>query len=838
MRGGVVLEISRMQRILDVDLDNRRAVVEPGVINLDLQNILARQGYFYGPDPASQKVSTLGGNVGENAGGPHCLKYGVTSNHVLGMEVVLPDGQVVELGGPLEDNPGYDLAGLFVGSEGTLGIATRLTLRLLRSPESIRTLLVVFDELEDAGAAVSAIVAAGMIPATLELMDQMVIRAIEANRSYGFPLDAAGILLIEVDGLAEELDRQVEEIAEICRRERAREVRIARSAAERDALWAGRRGAFGAIARLTPAYVVQDGTVPRTVLASMLGKVREIAAKHEIAVANVAHAGDGNLHPLFMFDPRKPGESERVHKAAVEVLVACVQAGGTLTGEHGIGLSKQAAMPVQFSPAELRMLAQVKRTFDPDEIMNPGKILPADSPPTEAAQAARAAAAPDPLRLATELRAVDGEALLVDPHELTRYRVGALRPLAAFRPPSVEAAQAAVRVASVAGVPVVPWGLGANQAVGRVRATDGLILDLSALQGILEVDAGNQTARVQAGVTLPQLQRVLAPHRLFCPLDPDEPERVTIGGLVATAASGPRRLGYGLPRDLVLGLRAIGPDGDLIRAGGKTMKDVAGYDLRRLLIGSWGTLGAIVEATLRLYPLPEASSTLVVRFPDAARAGAAVKAILASPLMPVALELVNSRAWNGCAPEIVVLGDSEVLLLIGLEGRSEAVDRLERDVARLVGERGQGEAVALRGDAAEAVWSSRSHLVSRRVADGALQARFSLPISRVADLFAAVPSAVGLVAHAGAGVGRALFPTESGLAAALGDFRSAQSWVEAADGFVYLERGPAEALEAHGGLPPRGDYSLMRRLRAAVDPGNLFNPGRVFESAGATAEAE
>ena len=855
VRGGVVVEISRMQRVLRIDLDNRRVVAEPGVINLDLQNVLARHGYFYGPDPASQKVSTLGGNVGENAGGPHCLKYGVTSNHVLGAEAVLADGQVVELGGPLEDNPGYDLTGLFVGSEGTLGIATRLTLRILRSPESIRTLLVIFDRLEDAGAAVSAIVAAGMVPATLELMDQMVIKAIEANKRYGFPLDAAGILLIEVDGLEEELDRQAAQISELCYQARAREVRLAKSAAERDALWAGRRGAFGAIARVTPAYVVQDGTVPRTILASMLGKVNEIAARHDIQVANVAHAGDGNLHPLFMFDPRKPGETERVHAAAAEILEACVAAGGTLTGEHGIGVAKQASMPVQFGPAELRLLAQVKRTFDPDELMNPGKIFPGELPEAltpalsqkereqaltpPSAPLSRSAGEGSGVRAAlSSLAAIRSGTLLTSSDDLAPYRVGALHPIAVSRPALVEEAQAAVRAAAAAGAPVVPWGRGTHQTVGRVRPTEALVLDLGGLHEILELDAGNQTVRVQAGVTLPQLQAVLAPERLFCPLDPDDAERTTVGGLIAMAASGPRRLGYGLPRDLVLGLRAIAPDGDLIRAGGKTMKDVAGYDLRKLFIGSWGTLGAVVEATLRLYPLPEARSALAVRFPDAARAGSALRAILASPLMPVALELVNGALWPADAPPAVRLESSELLLLVGLEGRAEAVARLEHDLSRLVWERGEGKALPLRGEEVDALWTARGHLLAAGAAGTALQARFSLPISRVADLFAAAPPGLGLVAHAGSGVGRALLPLDGDAAGAVTAFQAIRSRAEAAGGFAYLERGPTEVLEAHGGLPRRGDYALMRRLRALIDPGSLFNPGRVFESAGEMAEAQ
>ncbi len=376
-RGGLVISLGRLNRILEIDIPNQRMVVEPGVFNLDVQKALAPYGYLYAPDPASQKVSTLGGNVGENAGGPHCLKYGVTTNHVLGLEVVLPNGDTVELGGKALDTPGYDLVGLFVGSEGTLGIVTKLILRIMRQPEAIKTMLVVFESLEAAGQAVSDIIAAGVIPATLEMMDNVIIRAIEKTFKAGYPLDAEAVLIIEVDGLKDDQDRLAEEIMQICYRAGATSVSVARSPEERDQLWAGRRGAFGAVGSIKPNYLVCDGTVPRTMLPGILKRVAQIGQKHDVLIGNVFHAGDGNLHPLILFDARDSNETGRVRAAALEILEACVEAGGTITGEHGVGLEKLAGMPLIFSAADLEAMRKVKQAFDPAGLANPDKVLPA-----------------------------------------------------------------------------------------------------------------------------------------------------------------------------------------------------------------------------------------------------------------------------------------------------------------------------------------------------------------------------------------------------------------------------------------------------------------------------
>jgi glycolate oxidase len=374
--GGLVIALTRMTRIHEIDLENQIAVVEPGLVNLHLSQAVAPRGYYYAPDPSSQIACTIGGNVANNSGGPHTLKYGVTTNHVLGLEVVLPDGEVVWLGGKTRDPQGYDLVGVFVGSEGTFGIATRIVVRLMRRPQAVKTLLAVFEALDQASATVAAITARGLTPAALEMIDQITIQAVEDAYGAGYPRDAAAALLIELDGLAAGLEEEAERVVAACRDNGAREVRVARDEAERQLLWKGRKAAFGAYGRVSPAYFVMDGVIPRTRLPQVLRRIDEIVAGYGLRVGNVFHAGDGNLHPNILYDPRRPGEVERVLAAGAEIMKACVGVGGSISGEHGIGIEKQNFMPWIFSEADLRAMAAVKEAFNPSGRCNPGKIFP------------------------------------------------------------------------------------------------------------------------------------------------------------------------------------------------------------------------------------------------------------------------------------------------------------------------------------------------------------------------------------------------------------------------------------------------------------------------------
>jgi glycolate dehydrogenase FAD-linked subunit len=374
--GGVMIGTNRMDRILEIDLTNRCATVQPGLINLSLTRAVATQGYFFAPDPSSQMVSSIGGNVATNAGGPHCLKYGITTNHVLGVELVTGTGELVRLGGKAAERPGYDLVGVAVGSEGTFGIVTAATVRLLHVAEAVKTILASFTAIEDASEAVSAIIATGIVPAALEMLDAVMIRAINEGTGAGYPKDAAAVLLIELDGPAAEVEAQGEHAARICWARGALEVRVARDDAERALLWKGRKEAAGAVGRLAPTYLLQDAVVPRSKLPAIMRELIAIGARHRVQIANVFHAGDGNLHPLILYDDRVPEELERAKAANEDLLLACIAMGGTVTGEHGIGLDKAKNLPFQYADADLNFMYRLRRAFDPDGIMNPGKLLP------------------------------------------------------------------------------------------------------------------------------------------------------------------------------------------------------------------------------------------------------------------------------------------------------------------------------------------------------------------------------------------------------------------------------------------------------------------------------
>jgi glycolate oxidase len=374
--GGIILSLARLSRILKIDLENHVAIVEPGVVNLEVTKAIAKDGFFYAPDPSSQAACSIGGNVANNSGGPHTLAYGVTTNHVLGIEVVLDDGRIVWLGGEIPDTPGYDLCGVFVGSEGTMGIVTKVVVKLTATRESVRTLLAVFDQMDDATETVVEITSAGIIPAALEIMDRTTIEAIERGAPVGLPHDAEAVLIVEIEGLKEHTDRALEIARSICQQNHAREVKLAADEGERQLIWKGRKGAFGAMGTLAPNYYVQDGVVPRSRLPEMMRRIAAISKQYNLRIANVFHAGDGNLHPNILFDMRSPGELERVIEAGAATLRACIELGGSITGEHGVGLEKKAYIGLLFNEADLAAMARVRRVFDPDGRFNPAKLFP------------------------------------------------------------------------------------------------------------------------------------------------------------------------------------------------------------------------------------------------------------------------------------------------------------------------------------------------------------------------------------------------------------------------------------------------------------------------------
>jgi glycolate oxidase len=373
---GVLIVTSRMRAVVEVAPDDERAVVEPGVINLHVTHAATPAGYYYAPDPSSQQICSIGGNVAENSGGAHCLKYGFTVNHVIGAQIVTPDGDLVELGGRAPDSPGYDLLGAFVGSEGTLGIATRVTVRLTRLPESVRTLLAAFETTDQAGAATSAIIAAGVVPAAVEMMDALAIEAAEAAVACGYPAGAGAVLIVELDGPQAEVEAQFAQVTALCEANGAFELRVAADPAERALFWKGRKSAFAAVGRISPDYIVQDGVIPRTALPEVLHRIGEVSRAHGVRVANVFHAGDGNLHPLVLFDDGVPGEAERAEQVSGAIIDLCIEYGGSITGEHGVGIDKAKYMPRMFTADDLETMQLLRCAFDPAGLANPGKVFP------------------------------------------------------------------------------------------------------------------------------------------------------------------------------------------------------------------------------------------------------------------------------------------------------------------------------------------------------------------------------------------------------------------------------------------------------------------------------
>ncbi|MED4462574.1 FAD-linked oxidase C-terminal domain-containing protein [Metabacillus fastidiosus] len=378
LNGEVIISLTKMKKLLSIDFENRYAVVEPGFVNLKLTNLISNKGYYYAPDPSSQYCCTIGGNVAENAGGAHCLKYGVTTNHILGLEVVLPNGEIMEIGNNgIPDSPGYDLIGLLTGSEGTLGIVTKIIVRISKDPEAKQTVLAYFDSVADGSRAVADIISAGIIPVALEMMDKIAIEAVEAAAfPVGHPKDIEALLLIEVDGISAGIDEQINQILEVCKKRNVREVRAAQDEEERNKWWANRKTGFGAVGAISPDYLVQDGVIPPSKLPEVLSRINKISAQYGLRIANIFHAGDGNLHPLVLFDTRNPGEAEKALEAGSACLKVCADVGGTITGEHGVGIEKIQEMRFVFNEREIKAQTNIRDVFNPSNLLNAGKLFP------------------------------------------------------------------------------------------------------------------------------------------------------------------------------------------------------------------------------------------------------------------------------------------------------------------------------------------------------------------------------------------------------------------------------------------------------------------------------
>jgi glycolate oxidase subunit GlcD len=772
--GGLTVCLSRLNRILDIFPESRSAVVQPGVTNLELQNALSPLGFFYAPDPASQKVATLGGNVGENSGGPRCLKYGVTTNHVLGLEVVLTSGERLHLGGADIDPLGYDLRAVLIGSEGTLAVVTEVTVRIMPKPEKVITQLVVYNAVDDAARSVADIIAAGIVPATLEMMDSPIIRAVEDSYVCGYPRDAAAVLIIEVEGPVEGLEKQADRIREVCTANRCREIRDAASAEERGRLWEGRRGAFGAVARLAPNYLVNDCTVPRTLLPKALAQVAEIVKRHGFEHGNVFHAGDGNLHPLILFDSRDPDQLNRVHEAGWEIMQACVALGGTISGEHGIGLEKMEAMRMVFSDVDIDAQRSLQEAFDPACVLNPGKMFPDTSRHFAFKDQAVWARTDDALS-GTEKRMAED-----------------------------------VKQAFAEDRALLPLGGGSLAGAGNLPTRPTIPLRTDALGGMIELDASNQYFTAGAGMTLAAIQEALAPHNQWLPLRPAFGVlRRTIGGITATGALGPERIAYGAPRELLLGLRFIDGRGRLINAGGKVVKNVAGYDMTRLVAGSAGTLGLITRVTMKTATRPERCAVVsACGVPEAC--GSLAAQVLGSSLGAV---------FAAAAPDD---GGERWRLQVGFEGF--------------------GETVAAQLGRAEALFEKADFGTVRTEDFDVLTG----PFSGLYDCIAACPFVLrtGAPPHRAARAA-AVLQQQARVEALLVDFGCGRvlagssdlkdaAWQEIARrlrelaGHAVLEKSPDEFKTRNNVFgPSRPEWNLMHRVKDILDPKHIFAPGRM-----------
>jgi glycolate oxidase subunit GlcD len=858
---GVVIELARMRRLLKLDVENRLATVETGMVNAKLSSLAAPYGLHYVPDPSSQMTCTIGGNLAENAGGIHCLKYGMTVDHVAAARVVLAGGEIVELGSACLETAGYDLLGVFIGSEGTFGIATEATLRLAPLPAAVRTLLADFIDVNDASRAVSAIIAAGLIPAALEMVDGATIRAVEASVfAAGLPLDAEAALLIELDGLEAGLDEEAARAESLCRQYGARSVRLAADEKERKKFWAARKGAFGAMGRISPDLMLQDAVVPRSRLPQVLAETYGIGAKYQLRIANLFHAGDGNLHPVICFDSRDPGEVLRVKEAGREIMETCVRAGGTITGEHGVGLDKSEYLPLIFNEDDMDAMLRVRAAFDATGLCNPGKIIPTSRSCGEAkagrrqAQSmttgAEAVLSASVAHRAQEIHA-DGEHAGA-PMQTGIPALPVTSPLQSFdseiayrqlsnivaeesitvaganisiAPATVEEACEALRLAARERWAVVPAGAGTWLDAGNSLERARLIISTRRMQRIIEHEPADLVAMAEAGLTLGALNVTLKRAGQWLPLDPPDDGRATLGGVVATGMSGAHGYGFGAPRGSVIGMRVALYDGRIVKAGGRVVKNVAGYDLCKLFTGSYGTLCLILELTFKLRPIPPQTTTIVASGTLDSLLRSA-RATIDAPLLPVAVELLS----HGVAQRLSIPNeDNHPSLLIRYAGTPETVAyQTEQTIKLLRGEQADVQVATLNEDAE--YWRGLAALPLE--ATNALGWRAALLPTELGTFLNRAMKEGGpafsssSLWHAGVADGRlrVMNMTNDNTSACAASLKRLRAETH---GTLVIENASQEikdAIDAWGDLGSKA--SLMRRVKQELDPNGLFSPGR------------
>ena len=772
-QGGIVVTTAKLNRILAIDPRGRTAHVEAGAVNLAVDAAVKQHGLYYPPDPASGRSSVIGGNIGTNAGGPHCFKYGVTTNYVMGVRMVLADGAVVQLGGPVYDSPEYDLLGVVVGGEGTLGMVVDAHLRLIANPPGVRTMMVSFASEAMAGKAVSAVIAAGLVPATLELMDQRSMRMIEEFTGAGLPVDAGAALIVEVDGYPESLDTQIEEVADLLQANGGADFHIAQSEEERQRIWYGRKSAAGAFSRLAPSYYLTDVTVRRSLLGEVLADILAVCDKHDVRTANFFHAGDGNLHPLILCDVRDAELMTRVHQAGKEIIDICLAHDGSITGEHGIGMEKRGYMAQMYAGAELAVMAAVKAVFDPNNICNPGKVLPAELPPPQRAT-------PRPT-LPTSLCA----------------------------PQSADEAAALLAACTNARQPV--HIVGGSDRTAHPHTGDELILSTAALTGIHTFAPDDLYVTVGAGTRLDELHAFLAAHNMQAPIQSPWPE-TSAGALVSANANAPLRLRYASLRDVMLCATVALADGSVIRAGRPLVKNVAGYDLAKLFVGAYGTLGLLTDVTFKLTPTPRARRTLAMPVHDALHGARVADALLPGALLATAVVLVQQPAVAGV--------DAPWLLLYSVEGLAEDVAAELAAVTAQARHAGASAIIEI-GETGLDSWAA----FLRQTSAGECLVRVGVPASQLTAWLKQIPTTAQTCIDCGAGLVYLRLPAQEGedWSAQLATVRTA---ARACQGYAIVLAAPTaavtDAMDPWGRVPSA--LGVMQRLKARLDPAGILNP--------------
>jgi glycolate oxidase subunit GlcD len=815
---GVVVMLTRMNKILEIRLRDALAIVEPGVLNLQLTRALAGTGYHFAPDPSSQGTATIGGNVATNAGGPHTLKYGVTVNHVAGLEAVLGDGSIAQFG-PSEDPAALDLARVVCGSEGTLAIVTKIWCRLTRLPQACRTIRATFSSIDDASQVVSQIIAAGIVPAALELMDRGILDAVEAAYGLGVPPEAAAVLVIELDGAEAGLDLLLEQVIGICRQWKPGEILQAKTPAERELLWKCRKMAVGSLGRLSPAYVLQDGVVPRTRLPHVFRRIGEIAAKHRVRIVNVAHAGDGNVHPILLIDERDRDLTARAEAASREVLEECIACGGSITAEHGVGIEKIALMERLFAPADLRAMHRVRQAFDPAGRLNPGKKLP------------KAVAADDDRSVV-----LDGRKRETPACGSCGCGDGGTVPSAfptgqTIAPSDQAAVVAVIAEAYKAGTPVYASGGGTSLDYGLHATRAGIRLSMAQMNRVLDHPADDLTITVEAGATLAEINRHLATKCQWLPIDAPEPAKATIGGIVATNACGPRRFGHGTIGDYLLGFEAVDGRGEMFCGGGKVVKNAAGYNLPRLMVGSFGTLGVLTRLTFMVRPLPTCSALVICDVSSFQRAECLLASLGRSQTTPMIVELLAGPARPNC-PLPEAPGTAVGRLAIGFEGIAAEVQGMANvlcDEWRALGAAG----LTIIDARVDSVWNWLSESPAL-FQFNVLPSRLAGVVEQVSQRLPAAP----LQAQAGNGVIRVYAAGDGAIGDGLGgpaqgDFanlvqEALRPIATAAGGCLTVLAKPPGVELAHDVIwgPPGPAAALMQSIRKRFDPAGILNPGR------------